>query len=292
MQEKKVKNLQIVPPKASAFKYDTPPDLPKLHQNVIFVGARGSGKGVSMANMIRMMPFDRCLILSPTVLSNKEILKDLNIADTDVFDPDDKDSVSKILKIIDQEVEDLERYRHEMKLFKKFNKLLSQSNSFIPDEMLELFYTGSDFKPPEHKYQGREPILALIVDDCQSTPLFRSRQFQNMVVRHRHCGMFKSGGALGISLFMCIQNYTAQGGLPRAIRGNVTSMCIFSIKDEKQLDQIASECAGEIEKDKFYEVYKTAIRDNENFEFLFVDFNKKPNHPSAFRRYFDTFLLI
>jgi hypothetical protein len=292
MKEKRVRGLDIIPPKASAFKYETHPDLPKLHQNTVFVGARGSGKGVAMSNMIRMLPFDRVLIVSPTIHSNKEILKDLNIGPDDMFDPDDKEVVSKIIKIVEQEVEELERYRYELKLYKKFLKMLKESSTFIPDEMLELFYQNGDFREPQHKYDGREPILGLIIDDCQSTPLFRSRQFQNLVIRHRHVGQFKEGGALGISLFMCIQNYTAQGGLPRAIRGNVTSMCIFSIKDEKQLEQIACECAGEVDKETFHRVYKEAIRENQKHEFLFVDFHKKQNQPSSFRRYFNEYLIL
>ena len=288
---KKIPNLDLKVPKANAFKYETHPDLPKLHQNMIFVGCRGSGKGVAMSNIIRMLPFDRVLIISPTVQSNKELLKDLNINEEDVFDPDNKSAIQEVIDIVDKERDDLERYRYEMKLYQKFLKLLKEQTSIIPDEMLETFFREGDFKEPQHKYNGREPIIALIVDDCQSTPLFRDRKFQNLVIRHRHVGQFKEGGALGISIFTCIQNYTSQGGLPRAIRGNVTSMCIFSIKDEKQLDQIAGECSGEVDKTKFMEVYKTAIRDNLNHEFLFVDFNKKSNHISQFRRYFNEYII-
>ena len=292
MNEKSVRGLDIKPPKiSSAFKYETAPHLPKLHQNCILLGARGSGKGVAMANMVKMMPFDRVLMISPTALSNKEILKDLNIADEDIFDPDDPESVKKVREIVEFEAADLERYRYEMKMYQKFMKLLKQSESFIPDEMLELFYQDGDFKPPEHRWDGREPIIACLIDDCQSTPLFRNRQFQNLVIRHRHVGQFKEGGALGLSLFICLQNYTSQGGCPRSIRGNVTSMCIFKIKDEKQLKQVASECSGEISTDQFYDVYNQAIGDGEAHQFLFVDFNKKPSHPSMFRRYYNTYLI-
>lgn len=289
---KKIKDLELKVPKCSAFKYETHPDLPKLHQNMLFVGSRGSGKGVAMSNMIRMLPFDRILVISPTVQSNRELLKDLNIDIGDVFDPDDKTVVDKIIEIVNAERDDLERYRYEMKLYQKFLKLLKEQSSMIPDVMLETFFHDGDFKEPSHKYGGREPIIALIVDDCQSTPLFRDRKFQNLVIRHRHVGQFEQGGALGISIFTCIQNYTSQGGLPRAIRGNVTSMCVFSVKDQKQLDQIACECSGEVDKDTFMKVYKEAIRNNEHHEFLFVDFNKKPNHLSQFRRYFNEYLLV
>ena len=292
MKEKPVRGLEIQPPKvSSAFKYETAQHLPKLHQNCILLGARGSGKGVAMSNLVKMLPFDRVLMISPTALSNKEILKDLNIAEEDIFDPDDPESVKKVREIVEAEANDLERYRAEMKMYQKFLKLLKQSESFIPDEMLEMFYQDGEFLPPEHKWGGREPIIACLVDDCQSSPLFRNRQFQNLVIRHRHVGQFKTGGALGLSLYICLQNYTAQGGCPRAIRGNVTSMCVFKIKDKKQLKQLAEECSGEVSEEDFYSVYNQAIGDGNNHEFLFIDFNKKDCHPSMFRRYYNTYLI-
>ena len=112
MKEKPVRGLEIQPPKvSSAFKYETAQHLPKLHQNCILLGARGSGKGVAMSNLVKMLPFDRVLMISPTALSNKEILKDLNIAEEDIFDPDDPESVKKVREIVEAEAADLERYR-------------------------------------------------------------------------------------------------------------------------------------------------------------------------------------
>ena len=57
----KVQGLEIKAPKDSAFRFQTPTHLPKLHQNCIFVGARGSGKGVAMANLIRMLVIKKFL---------------------------------------------------------------------------------------------------------------------------------------------------------------------------------------------------------------------------------------
>ena len=286
----KDKSLEIRVPNDSAFRFETSTHLPKLHQNMIFIGCRGSGKGVSMSNMIRMLPFDRVLCISPTFKSNKEILKDLNINEEDVFCPDDKDVIEKIMKIGEQEVEDLERYRSDLKMFNKFKKLLQSSSQFIPDELLLQFYDGASFKPPEHKYNGREPILALIVDDCQGTNLFRNKRFQNCVIRHRHCFEFSQGGALGISLFICCQNYKAAagGGLPRAIRNNCTSMVLFKTKDKKTLKEIAEEVAGEVDEETFLNVYQRAT--DEPHSFLFIDLNKKKEHLSMFRKNFNEYI--
>ena len=287
------KNLKIKVPNASAFRFKTSPDLPKLHQNCIFVGARGSGKGVAMSNLIRMFQedgnMDRVLVISPTFLSNREILKDLKIDPEDVFDPDDKECVQKIRDIIQSEVNDLEQYQAELKLYKLFQKKL-ESSDFISDEMLEAFYHDGDFKPPEHRWGGREPVMGLIVDDSQGSDLFRNRKFQNMVIRHRHEGQFKKGGALGISLFICVQNYKAQNGCPRSIRNNVTSLCLFKTKDKKTLEEVADEVAGEIAPEIFMDVYERAVQGEHDF--LFIDLHKKPEHPSMFRRNFDTYLNI
>ena len=100
----------------------------------------------------------------------------------------------------------------------------------------------------------------------------------------------KEGGALGLSLFFLIQSYKAvAGGISRTIRGNVTSMILFANKNQKMLDEIAEELAGEVSPELFHKVFKQAIQDKHDF--LFVDLHRKPNHPSAFRRNLDTFLI-
>ena len=47
MKEKHIANLGIKVPEG---RHETPADLPKLHQNMLLVGCRGSGKGVAMVN--------------------------------------------------------------------------------------------------------------------------------------------------------------------------------------------------------------------------------------------------
>ena len=44
MKEKRVRGLDIIPPKASAFKYETHPDLPKLHEIRCSSGREGVAK--------------------------------------------------------------------------------------------------------------------------------------------------------------------------------------------------------------------------------------------------------
>ena len=64
---------------------------------------------------------------------------------------------------------------------------------------------------------------------------------------------------------------------------------MFSLKDKKQLDEIAQECSGEFSPETFMKVYDKAVQDKHDF--LFVDLHFKPNHPSGFRRNFDEFIV-
>ena len=160
--------------------------------------------------------------------------------------------------------------------------------------MLLDFYHEGEFRQPESTHwKGKKPTLGLIIDDCQSTKIFRSRKFLNMVTRHRHLGMFtEGGGALGLSLFICIQNFTASGGgCPRAVRNNATHMVVFKTKDKKELQQIAESCSGEIDIETFYKVHEYAMCHGGDFPSLFIDLHKKDNHPSGFRINYDTFII-
>ena len=87
-----------------------------------------------------------------------------------------------------------------------------------------------------------------------------------------------------------IQSYKAQtGGLNRVIRNQCTSLIIFKTKDKKEMEDIAESCCGEVDDTTFNKVYDTAIR--EPYDFLFIDFHKKKEHPSCFRRKFDEFII-
>ena len=292
MKTVKVKNCPIVVPKGSAFTIETKPEHIKLCTNCIATGKRGSGKSVAITSLMRMLPFDRIFIISPTVQSNKALLDDLNIDDEDVYsDPDDESNILDIINKVEQEVQDYENYHHQLAMYKKFKKLLTNPLVQIPDEMLLAFY-GDDgnFSEPTHRWNGRKPVLALFVDDCQATKMFRSKRFQNMITRHRHIGMFSEGGALGLSVFIAIQNYKASGQpCLRAIRNNATHLIVFKTKDEKEFQDIYSEVAGEIDFDTFKSVYDQATAGDHNF--LFIDLHKKPHHPSMFRQNFDKFII-
>ena len=284
MKTTNVNGLDIKVPKGSAFNFETEPNLPKLHQLSLFVAKRGSGKSVAISNIVRMFGFDRIFIVSPTIHSNKQMWQGLPVGLGDTFDdPDEAGIIQEIIDQIDAERDDLVRYRNELKEWKK------RQGQTPSSQYQNMFGTTYDDQKPEHRWGGRIPRLGLIIDDCQSTKLFSNRKFLNAVTRHRHLGQLPEGGALGISMFVAIQNYKASsGGCPRVLRNNCTTLAIFKMKDNKEIDAIYEEVAGEVDQETFENVYAEATA--EPYSFLFIDLHKKDNHPSMFRKRFNEFL--
>ena len=120
MLTKPIRGLDIVPTKGSAFSIETPRDLPKLHQLMCVVGARGMGKTVAVTNFISKMPFDYTVAVSPTLGSNKELLKKINILHQ-FPDPDDETVIPSIRAIIEQEAADLDEYNTKMAKYKRLS---------------------------------------------------------------------------------------------------------------------------------------------------------------------------
>jgi hypothetical protein len=268
--------------------------MPKLHQACLVVGPRGSGKSTATVNLIEHLPFDRIFVISPSMKSNKELMDRLKIDPQDVYeDPDDLTCLEAIKAAIEAERDDLERYREELKRYRKLMKTIhSESSLFrLSDDDLADFFQDGDFQPPKHRWNGKKPCMCLILDDVMGSMLYsKPRKLNQLTIYHRHLGQLKEGGALGLSLFFLVQSYKAQaGGISRTIRGNVTSMILFANKNQKMLDEVAEELAGEVAPEVFFKVFKQAIHDKHDF--LFVDLHRKPNHPSAFRRNLDTFLI-
>jgi hypothetical protein len=121
----------------------------------------------------------------------------------------------------------------------------------------------------------------------------RPRKINALSTYSRHLGQLEEGGSIGVSLFFLIQSFKMQtGGLNRVIRNQCTQLIVFRTKDNKELDDIADSCGGEISKETFIKVYDYAMETGGDHPFLFIDLHKKPSHPSMFRIKFDQFILI
>ena len=288
---KSVKGLQIVPPKETSGAYETSPDMPKMHCVTVIVGKRAAGKSVAAINLIEKMDYDYTIAVSPTMNSNKELMSRLNIEHT-FDDPDDLTCIDKIKEIVNGEARDLERYKYEMKEYNKLMKDIREGQNIGDDLMLKFF--DNDFVKPKHRWNGKKPRIAVLFDDMLGSGMYsKPRKINALSTYSRHLGQLEEGGSIGVSLFFLIQSFKCQtGGLNRVIRNQCTQLIVFKTKDNKELDDIADSCGGEISKDKFIQVYDYAIETGGAHPFLFIDLHKKENHPSMFRVCFDKFIIV
>jgi hypothetical protein len=73
---------------------------------------------------------------------------------------------------------------------------------------------------------------------------------------HRHIGGFtdpKMPGAVGCSMLFNVQSWkTSVGGLPKALRNNLTLMILFKTTSTKEMLDIAESVEGEISTENFW----------------------------------------
>ena len=295
-------NAKIKLVSGSAFAIETAPHLPSLHQCILATGRRGIGKSVALTSLLTMYKetgtLDRLLVISPSFNSNIKLMSKLDVKAEDVFDnPDEPGLISKIINIVEGERDEFLRWKH---LKANYDRIMKEMKAgFVPDDdYLMSFYdlSSNTFRMPEPKYecykQGRPPVLALFLDDCMCSKLMTDRNLAKMVIKHRHLGQLPTGGAVGLTLAFAIQSYKATSGLPKCIRNQATSICVFRTKDESELKQIQEGFGGEVDEATFYELYHKATGGNIH-DFLFIDIGKlKPNQPSMFRRCFDEYLIV
>ena len=143
---------------------------------------------------------------------------------------------------------------------------------------------------------GKVPCIVIYFDDILGSQIMigkGAREIARICLFHRHLGGFtdpNEHGAVGASLLFNAQAWkTNVGGLPKALRNNLTLMILFKTKSEKELQEIAEEVSGEVSEKTFYDVYNQAIQ--ESHDFLMVDLHKKSSHFSSFRRNFNEFIV-
>jgi hypothetical protein len=303
------KTYKIQVPASNAFTINTSPNFIKLHAVILAIAKRGTGKTLSLTNLLRLMhedgALDRLILVSPTFHNNRHYFEGLPLSTednpeegkfADVIEPD-KYTADEIIKIMDEEGQAYDEYFDKIKKYRKLMRLIKSKrvliNNIDPDLLLEF---GEDLEPPKPRYecykQNRRPHIVCFFDDCQGNPLFRpSSSLSSLVIKHRHQGKTHDG-AIGVSLMFATQTYTSNAaGLLPAIRNNTTHLMVFRTKSERELDMIAEECAGEVPVDTFKKVHEFATHDNPH-AFLFVDLAKKDEHPSMFRKSFDEFILV
>lgn len=294
MRELIAKGLDIDVPNGSAFSCETPPLLPKMHFLCAVVGKRGSGKMVASLNLIeKMNVIDRMFYISPSAESNSTALARLGsiLAKEDTYsDVNDVSILGEIVSKIEKERDDYEDYHKRLKEEKhktnKFNSLFELQRN----ELLK--------KPkPRHRYNGRVPCILVYFDDILGSNMFIGkgmREVSRLCMYHRHIAPFtdaKQSGAVGCSMLFNVQSMkTSIGGLPPALRSNLTLLLLFQTASKKELSDIAESVSGEINEESFLSLCRTAWKNPHDF--LMIDFHKKSSHPSSYRRNMNTFLVL
>ncbi len=281
-------NLKL--PEKQAFAIDTKPDFIKLNTLMVLNGKRGGGKTVGLCNFLneakREGYCDKIIVVTPTYNSNKQIWDIAGIEEEDVYDPE-PGAIQRVLDKCNAEKKDWDEFLEKKKLYKLFKKDGKKPVSMIRDEDLINYYVNGFYdNPPEWKYNKEQPPrIHIVLDDCLNTPVMsRPKEgLVNLAIRHRHIM-----DGLGCSLYILVQTYACQGGVPRPIRENATHLLLFKINQEKQIQKIIEECDLEVPSEEFYEMMNYCH--SEDFQFLMIDFSAKcPT--KKYRKGFNEFII-
>jgi hypothetical protein len=290
--------LDIKVPNTSAFTISTRDDFIQLHAVILACAKRGGSKTTALSNLLRMMKdnnaLDRLIIVSPTYHNNKHYFEGLPIdEENDIIEPE-VNTAQDLMDMLELEGEMYDEYIDKMKRYNELMKLLKDSRKNIDEIDDELLLEFDSMEKPTYKYmrngKAHKPTIAIFFDDCQGSDLFKPKsKISNMVIKHRHSGKTQDG-SIGCTLLFACQNYTSSSmGLPKSIRGNLTHMLLMKNKNMNELKLIAQECSGEVDEEQFFKLYDKALQ--EKYDFLFIDFAKKKEHPSMFRRNFNEWLI-
>ncbi len=127
--------------------------------------------------MTKERVLDRLFMITPSWGSNKPLITDpkypLPIDEEDVYhDPDDITCIDAIIAKVEAEARDYNNYKDKQKKYEDLRKAMQNINSDrqildVDPEILINAYNHGAMEPPKSKYNGRKPVLALLVDDSQ-----------------------------------------------------------------------------------------------------------------------------
>lgn len=299
--KRSLSSYKIQVPSQKAFEVETPDDQIKMHQLLLAVAKKGSGKSTAVCNLLSFLRkdkvLDRLFVITSTYESNKPLFEfcKLPVDKQDVYNPDDPPAeiIDDIISKVKQETAEWDDYKRKLYLHKQMKRALKNVKNdrdiakLDPALLIASYDDDIIENAPVHKYNGKFPVLALFVDDSQSTSLFYSKKFLNLCIRHRHIGSSEET-RMGLSVFICVQNYTAQhGGIPKAIRDNVSTMMLYKTRSDAVLKTIMEDISDQITDEEFFDVYNRACQDEHDF--LLIDWAPKRHR---FRRNFDEYLPV
>jgi len=247
---------------------------------------RNSGKTHTISKLVsqaqKEKTFDRIYMICPTFQSNKSYFGKM-IDEDNVFEPT-KDSIQKVIEMVEEERNEFEDYLRKEKLYKEFIQVLKSKRELTDGEIIkfeELGFLDDEFDRPKWKYGDknvRPPQSLLILDDILSSPaILQSSGLTRIATLNRHIAPLSephSGrSACGLGVIIISQTYSMNQGISRTLRENLTHLLIFRNKQEKQMGKIREELGSAVDADKFMSAYNLAVK--EKYGNLLVDFNPR-----------------
>lgn len=280
MKIKKIKEYSKTPKESISNQYPTKKHSFKEPGIKIVVGTRGTGKSYTTAKIMleakKDKLFDVTYFITPTFDSNKAHWDQFDIDESNVFYPN-RDAIGKVLAAIEQDRDEFEDYLVEMEIYERFKRETKNKNTIAQmeaenlNEYIRMGYVGENgylnnkIKKPEWKYKDisgkiRPPTSLLVMDDVLgSTALSQSEAFTKLCIMNRHIAPlsqpFDNRQALGCSVIILSQVYSAQNGIPRACRENATDLILFKNRQKGAMEKIKQELAGAVEEDEFEQAY-------------------------------------
>jgi len=253
---------------------------PSLH---LVVGTRTSGKSYLCSRLCEQYAkddvFDRIYMITPSFSSNAAYFGK-HVDTKDVFYPT-KDSVQKVIEMVEKDRDEFEEYLRNVKMFSRFRKEMKTRKPIMmsDDTLLHAYDNGFFQKSPSWKYGKVQPPRSLVIlDDCVNSPaLMQSSGLQRLAMLNRHVAPLQEThsdrSACGLAVIILAQSYRCAGGAGRALRENVSLVTIFRNKHQKQLEAIEDELGNVVDLDLFRAAYDHAT--SEKYGALTVDFVPK-----------------
>ena len=314
MKIKKIKEYSKTPKESISNQYPTKKHSFKEPGIKIVVGTRGTGKSYTTAKIMleakKDKLFDVIYFITPTFDSNKAHWDQFDIDESNVFYPN-RDAIGKVLAAIEQDRDEFEDFLIEKEIYERFKRETKNKNTIAQmeaenlNEYIRMGYVGENgylnnkIKKPEWKYKDisgkiRPPTSLLVMDDVLgSTALSQSEAFTKLCIMNRHIAPlsqpFDNRQALGCSVIILSQVYSAQNGIPRACRENATDLILFKNRQKGAMEKIKQELAGAVDEDEFEQAYLYATEGKHDN--LCISFN--PDCPTKrYRKNLNEFIIF
>jgi hypothetical protein len=205
---------------------------PKLPLRSIILAPSGSGKTVLLANLILNVYkgcFERIFVFSPSVQ-------------------------------LDQTWQAVKDYQENIMKVKETPKETLYFDHYNPEDLQHIIDTQHKviLNMKKRNLNNLYSIL-IIVDDFADDPSFsrHSKLLHSLFTRGRHSS---------ISTIVSTQKFTSVGQI---IRVNATFLCVYRLRNQKDLDAFLDEVSGTVGRKELLEIYNLATK--EPYSFLYIN---------------------